>query len=304
VEDLIALHHMLENETHIVRGHRIAKSEWEKRKRLEKEFEEEEVEDPSALGVAWDIVGWDSAGEFASDVALTVATAGVGKVFKWVVKGRRAMKKLQKLKKLAKLRKARKARRLQRLTAGASKLARAVGEALKFEGLDYVLWVKKNWPQIARAYVTDELGEQLGGGDATKNKNILERLSKETVGAYVSKVLGISSSDEKKQFQTALLAFAAGASGLGKKELRRYFVMNLKRRLLTNSVYYSLRVGTGETALSAEVLVDISTKTVGEMADDFADRLIASSPLTESAIELARKAIETAVTGWIKSGLK
>jgi hypothetical protein len=44
-----------------------------------------------------------------------------------------------------------------------------------------------------------------------------------------------------------------------------------------------------------------TTKTVGEMADDFADRLIASSPLTESAIELARKAIETAVTGWIKS---
>jgi hypothetical protein len=302
-EDLVALHHMLENQTHIARGIRAAEEERKRQRRLEKEFEEEEEEEgPSALGVAWDVVGWDSAGDFALDVGLTIVTGGLGKITKIFVKGRKAKKKLDKVRKAAKARKLRKARRLERLAEGTTKLLKSMGEALdKFDAPGYVDWIKKNWKKTLRAYVTDELGEGLSGGNPAEAKTVLERLSKDAAGEYASRLLGISSSDEEKQFELAVFSYAAGMSSTGLREFRRYLAMNLRRRGLSNAIYYGARVGIGETKLSAEVLVDIAASTAGEMAQDFVNQ-IPGAPKT--LVETARKTLQNEMAGAIKSALR
>jgi len=303
LEDLVALHYMLENQTHITRGMKVAEWEMERRRSLEKEFaEEEDKEGPSALGVAWDIVGWDSAGDFALDVWLTLVTGALGKVTKVLVKGRKAKKKLEKVKKLAKLRKLRKAKRLERLLEGATKLVRSVAEALEsFEAPSYLDWIKKNWRKTLISYATDELSVVVSGGDAAEVHNLLETLSREKVQDYVSHLIGISPDDEKAQFRAAVVAYAAGPSGGGMKEFRRYLAMNLKRRGLSNAVYFGARLGVGETKLGREVAVDVAVSTAGQMAQDLVVNLVPGVP--KPLVEMAQKTVQNTVATSIKDAL-
>lgn len=304
-EDLVALHHMLENGTHVARGMEKAKGELARRKRLSDEFaEEDEIDDPSVAELAWDVVGWDSAGDFAADVTLTIVSGGIGKIAKVLVKGRKASKKLAKLNQLRKLRQARKAKRAKKLAAGANDLLRAVNGVLKAGAADHVAWIKKNWKNTARAYVTDELGEVGGeGGDPTKAKTALERYSKDRIADYVSTTIGISSDDEREQLYAAAVAFSAGLQGYGNSELSRYLRMNLKRRGLSNAVYYAVRTGTLETKLSSAVAVDLAASVAGEMAQDFVVYTTGVGAVSAAAVETARKSIQVTVANWLKDAI-
>jgi hypothetical protein len=301
-EDLISMHHMLQNQTHIAGGARAAAKEMEKRRKLEKEFEDEEEEDPGLLETAWDVVGWDSPGDFAADVLLTIFTGGLGKVTKVVVKGRKAKKKLDKVRALNKARKLRNAKRLERLVEGATRLVKAVAEQMeKFDAPTYVDWIKKNWKKTLKAYATDELGVTLSNNSSpTEAKNLLQRLSKDSVGEYVSRMIGSSSSDEASQLRAAAIAYAAGLKSTGMKEFRRYLVMNLKRRGLTNAVYYGARVSVGESNLTSSIIVDVGVSTAGEMAQDFVNQ-VPGVPTT--LVETARKSIQNNIADSIKSAL-
>ncbi|HET9444143.1 MAG TPA: hypothetical protein VFO65_12515 [Acidimicrobiales bacterium] len=304
-EDLAPLHQMLENGAHLERGRRLAAKESAAREAARAELAEEGEGEasPGALELAWDVVGWDSTEEFAADVILTVVTAGAGKVLKIVVKGRKAAKKLGRLEKLAKLRKLRKAARARKLAQGAADLVKAVKEAVAGGASDSAGWLKANWRKTARAYATDELGEWASGGDPGEAKTALERLSKDVITAYAGDVVGVSSADEKEQLGDALVAFAAGLTAIGRKDLKRYFAMNLKRRGLSNLLYYSLRVGVGETAASKDVVVDAAASTAAEMAQDLVLRLTGSGALGEAMVETARKTVQNTAGRLLKEAL-
>jgi hypothetical protein len=74
--------------------------------------------------------------------------------------------------------------------------------------------------------------------------------------------------------------------------------------LATNFVYTSLRVTAGESGLNSGTVIDIATSTVGEMADDLADRCGGFGLLGRAAIESARKTLMTAVNNWLKKAFK
>ncbi|MFI7744627.1 hypothetical protein [Kocuria rhizosphaericola] len=302
-EDLVAFHHMLTHQTHIVQGARIAEKEIARQRRLEEEFaEEDETRSPGPAEIAWDIVGWDSAGEFAADVALTLLTGGAGKVVKVLVKSRKAKKKLSKLNKLRDLRKLRKARRGKKLAKAAKALVYGVPEALRDGLVSEASWIRKNWKKTVKSYITDEIGVAAGGGDPKSSKNLLERAAKNRVSSYVEEAFGFSADREKKIFKTAKYYFAAGLKEQGVRELRRYFLLNLKRRGLAAVVFYALRLGAHETDLKAEVLVDLSGTVAGEMAEDFFNVALGiSTGIAKDAVETARKSIQTAVVGAMKS---
>lgn len=304
-EDLAPLHQMLDGGAHLERGRRVAAKEAAAREAARTELAEEEGGDgtPGALEIAWDVIGWDSTEEFAADVALTVVTVGAGKVLKIVLKARKATRKLNRLEKLAKLRKLRKAARAKKLAKGAADLASGVKEAVSGATSDGAGWLKANWRKTARAYATDELGEWAGGGDPGEAKTALERLSKDVISAYAGEVVGISSADEKEQLGDALVAFAAGLTAIGKKDLKRYFALNLKRRGLGNLLYYSLRVGVGETEVSEKVVIDAAMSTAAEMAQDLVLRLTGSAALGEAMIETARKTVQNTVGRLLKEAL-
>lgn len=299
-EDLVPLHHMLENGTHIAQGRQSAERERARRERLEDEFaDEDEVEEPGVAEQLWDVVGWDSAGEFAADVGLTIVSGGLGKIAKVVVKGRKASKKLAKLNRLRKLRKARQAERAKQLATGMTNLLRAVKDVMKSGAADHVAWVKKNWKNTARAYLTDEIGEA-GAGDATEAKTVLERYSKDRVTDFVGSTFGLSSAEEAKQLQTALLLFAVGANKQGETDLRRYFQLNLKRRGLSNTIYYAVRTGTLETKLTPAVAADLTASVAGEMAQDFVVNATGANGVDLAVLEATRKTIQVSVAGWLK----
>lgn len=305
-EDLLKLNFMLANGSHMAEGERVAIKEMKKQQKLDKMFREEEgVDSPSAARLAWQVVGWESPGDFAADMALTAVTFGAGKFIKWIVKGRRAKKQLQRARKLRQALKVRKAKRLKRLADGLKKLARNVKWVMEnFEFVDNMEWVKKNWKKVVQSYITDELGEQLGGGDATRKKNILERASKEIIAHYIATTTGATSDLEKALFKNALFGFAAGDSKWGRHKLAQYFRTNLKRRLLTNFVFAGVRVVVLETELTAATVSGVATSTAGEMADDFADRVSGFGSVGQAIIETARKALMTRVNEWIKSAFK
>ncbi len=306
-EDLIPLYDMLEKEKHIAEGYRVAQKERDRERQLEKRhdpnYEEDMEEEPSALGIAWDVVGWDSPADFAADIALTAVTFGIGKFVKWTIQGRKAKKRLDKIQKLRELRKTRKATRLKKIGDAIIKLVADIAWVLEnFEFVDHAKWVKGNWKKIAKAYITDEIGHHAGGGKAAE-KNLLERVSKDMVALYVETTLRVSSDEEGAFFKSAVLGFASGDKKWGRHKLAGYFKMNLKRRLTTNAVYEGIRVGAIESKLSANSVIKVATATVGEMADDLLNRVSGFGAVGKAAIEVARKALVTAVNAWIKRAL-
>ena len=300
-EDLAGFHQMLVNGTHLTKGAEIAERDARKRARLEEEFADESDEDAemSAADIAWDVVGWDSWGEFAGDVALTVVSGGVGKVLRVVVKGRKAQKKLAKLKKLDALHKARKAKRAKKLKTGAADLARNVTEALKSGVGENATWLKKNWKKSAQAYLTDELGVVFSSGDPGEAKTLFERVSKDRIQAYVDEHVVPSKSDEEARFRAALFAAAAGMGGLSVRDLRRYFVMNLKRRGIGNTIYYAVRMGVLESPAKAGVAADLSASIAGDMLQDVLNQFGAGGVIAVW-IESWRKALQNSVAAGVK----
>ncbi|MGZ5442172.1 MAG: eCIS core domain-containing protein [Thermoanaerobaculia bacterium] len=282
--------------------------ESEKEKRLEKMYDpdyEEDIENEAgALGIAWDVFGWDSPTDFAADVALTAVTFGIGKFIKWAIRGRKARKKLEKIRKLRALRKTRKATRLKKIGDAIIHLVADIAWVLEnFEFVEHARWVKGNWKKIAQSYITDEIGEHAGGGNAAEKKNLLERFSKDMVALYVETTLGVSSDEEKVFFKSAAFGYAAGDKKWGRRKLVGYFKMNLKRHLTTNAVYQGIRMASGESELSSSSVIDVTTFTVGEMVDDLIDRLSGFGAVGEAAIEVARKALVTTMNRWIKTAL-
>jgi hypothetical protein len=304
LEDLVPFHHLLDTGAHIKQGARLAQEEWKRQQRLERDFEDEAAPNmPSAAQFAWEVVGWTDAGDFASDVALTVVTAGAGKAVKWIVKARRAKKRLHKLRNLSQARKLRKTTRTKKLAEGAARLAAAVGDALEqIGGISYTEWVKANWKRTARRYITDELGEALGGGDVV-NKNILERISKDAVDQYVVRALRISAEVQRNRFKVALLAYAAGQPKFAFSALSTFLSTSFKRRLLGNCIFTGLHIGTFQKPLSPAAVIEIANKTVGEMLQDIADQVVGNA-IVRFGVETVRKQVETAVTNWVTTGLK
>jgi hypothetical protein len=292
VEDLIQFRHMIVNRTHL-RGAEAAASKEEKE--LEAAYDEfatlPNAEDPSTLGMVWDIVGWDSVGDFASDAVLTIATGGVGKIFKFLRKGKKARdraKKLQKLKDVAKLRKAQKmAKALESFVRLLELLGQGLTEQFK--------WVKENWQTVTRKIATDL------GAEAIKDKSVgnaasdaLSRISKEYINSLVEAHFGKSPATEKKYIRLSFIALQRGKDESARRLYEAFLMTNGRRRLLTNIIHTGLITGSKlEIPKDGGILAKIAIDTAAEMAQDIVTAVPALDKLgVKDALETGRKYLQ------------
>jgi hypothetical protein len=299
-EDLAHLKYMLENKTHIAQAERQYLQEKEQIERQIEQFEREsKVEEPGVASMVWSVVGWESGGEFAADVALTVLTGGVGKVARILGKGAKAVRRAKALQRLAKLRRA---RRLQRLGKGIETLLGAADKVLLGVADDvrsYMDFVKKNWRPIAGKIATDLTGRTVAGNLESVGATALGRINKEFIASTVESQFRMDKKEEAEVLKMARIAFVLGQPGLGRRALRRYFILNFKRRLLTNVIYYMLgRVARGQVP-TKKTLADIATATGAEMGQDFVMNLGAPA-LLEKPVEAARKSLQQKMHKWIE----
>jgi hypothetical protein len=79
--------------------------------------------------------------------------------------------------------------------------------------------------------------------------------------------------------------------------------MNLKRRGLSNAVYYGVRTGVLETAFGSAVVVDLAASVAGEMAQDLVVNATGAGGASTTVIETARKSVQVTVANWLKDAL-
>ena len=307
-EDLIEFDSVLAKGHHIIQGERLASKELQKIKAAEEDIlgimDGDEPEEPSLAGMAWDVVGWDSPGDFASDVLLTIFTGGIAKGVKAAVKLKRAKKKLDKIKILAELRKARKIQKISKIKIGLEAAITSLRGIYRINVSDVVRWSKKEWLQVGQKYVSDVFGSKLGGSDQTENKTILERLSAEKVKAYVNYVIKADSKREKNLMRVFLALKIAKKTGMADKFLHEYIKQNFKRRLFENIVYYGIKYKSeGKEVFSTEFVFSITSNTITIMTQDLVSNVYNLGQLTDFLLEVGRKSIQTAVTDWLKFDL-
>ena len=239
----------------------------------------------SGIKVFWSLFGWDSWKDFFQDLAVAVGTLGAAAALTVVMRATKlAIRVVKKSKSLKNI--------LARLTQGKAVIKKALTKSQKgrravktlerlsdrinsvLEPLNYKeVWegTKNNFRLLVENIGTDEVGNLASGHPnyVEIGQTVEKRLKKTAVQLIVESRVGLSPEREAILMNKAL-------SLAGKKAslayLRTYVILNLSRRLLTNTVYYGLLDPESfkiDYILASKVGVD----TIAEMLDDLAQNL-------------------------------
>ena len=127
------------------------------------------------------IFGWDSVGEFAADVALTIITFGASKWLRTAAKADKARRRAARIKELRKLLMARRAERAKKkLSRAAAALHLLRGDA-RSAFAEQLKWLKSNWSKVGRKILTDLTASKAQGKDLDIASTAGRRAAKEYV---------------------------------------------------------------------------------------------------------------------------
>ena len=306
-EDLIVLDDMLRLDKHVkigaIRGKREEEAAEADLARSEREEAEDRVnldDDDSLLKTAWEIFGWDSVGDFAADVALTVVTFGVGKWLRAASKAAKAARRAEKLRELRRLMKLRRAARAKRRLERAKEILDVfyggVGKAI----LEQLKWSRDNWSKVGRKIGTDIAAMIAQGSLDNLATTAARRHAKEWLNDAVMKYFGRDDKKEKRLIRLAWAAMLAGRRERALKLLRLYLVLNVRRRLVVNVLYYS-SVHAGQlTFPDAKTLKQIGASTAGEVVQDAVLAIpFLDAPVVKDSVEMLRKFLVKEIEGMI-----
>jgi hypothetical protein len=295
VDDITPFAHTLDTKRHIQIGEARAAHEEEDLDRERERLEELASEDdgPGVLSTVWSIVGWESWTDFAADVALTVATGGLGKVIGVGAKTARAANRMRKIKRTRRGMKA--AMRSKKLASLAGRLARLASKArdvattAAVEQRDFLV---NNWPRLRRKIETDLLAELTTGDQKGLSSTALQRVEKEIVASWVEGTYP-TREDEERAVGLAAVAAVSGSWDIATRQLGLFFKMNLRRRGLTNVIHQMLRA-TGRLEPSVGgILKEAAISTAFESAQDLVSGLPGLDDDTgKTLVEAIRKIIQ------------
>jgi hypothetical protein len=309
VDDLDQWDIMLNNKMYVKHGEADAKREEEKLKAsgegIRNEMEQLKDEEPGILETIWSVVGWDDFGDFLIDAALTVGTAGAGKVARGAYKAKKARKIAHARKAI---RMARRMKRVQKVKQLGEAAKTAVTAIKKDPGKvkDMAQWVLENSSSVGRKIITDFIANSSAtattGKDQSQSSVITARPRKEYIQYMVDQYLGLNSDLAKDYVQMMFWAYATGRKDSGNRLLHAFLSVALKRRGLANLIHSTINyTGKLDFPDSVEDLkatgVDIANtavSTAGEMLQDFVMALPyfdEYKSILEPMIETARKTL-------------
>jgi len=307
-EDLSSLTYMMARGKHIEIGGLRAQKMGESFEADLAEYEAEEAEslvnlasDDSVLKTAWDIFGWDSVGEFAGDVALTIITFGASKWLRTAAKADKARRRVARIKELRKLLMARRAERAKKkLSRAAAALHLLRGDA-RSALAEQLKWLKSNWSKVGRKIATDLAASKAQGKDLDITSTAGRRAAKEYVNASVMAHFGKDDKYERRVLQMGWAKQLKGKDELAKTLYAAYFMLNVRRRLLVNAIYYTA-VETGKLELpSGETLRRIAVSTVGECIQDLITAVpVFALPVIKDGVETLRKYLVKEIEGIVQ----
>ncbi len=310
VEDLSLLDDMLGRGTHVEKGEQQAAQE---ERELEAAYDEFADDDEpglweglfdivtlkgfrDAVSGVWEVVGWESKGDFAKDVAVTGLTGGLGKVFRGMRKGKKMRSRMKAVKRARRAAKARKGQKAIESAQLLGHLAALIGEAASLFG-DQLKWARSNWDSLARKIVTDVGGEAIGGDVRQVPSAVLSRLRKEQINEVVERMLDTGPSEERRTLRMAFGALRAKKEASARRLTRVYLGANGRRRLVTNMVHIGItKTGRLELPVDPKVVGQIANTTVLEMVQDMVTAIpLFELPIAKDAVETARKALEQVI---------
>ena len=118
----------------------------------------------------------------------------------------------------------------RRPAPAARRRAEAFAEQLK--------WLKSNWSKVGRKILTDLTASKAHGNDLDIASTAGRRAAKEYVNASVMAHFGKDDKYERRVLQMAWAKQFKGKDELAKTLYAAYFMLNVRRRLLVNAIYY------------------------------------------------------------------
>lgn len=297
-EDVELFISVLDNKAYLKTARVKVEREMEAAKAAADKMSEAEVEEEESIaGMVWSVVGCDSLGECAADVALTALTGGVGKGAKVLVKGARAVKKVRKVKKVVKSAAHLGKTLVKGLKTGKNlaKFYKMVKGVLPDAFQTFAKWLAKDWKKVVRKISTDLIANIYTGDTTSAGTVSVARVNKEFIGHIVDKELGVNKPDPMLM-TVALVNIVKGND----KPIFRYFVKSyvmesLKYRFVVNMIFENLRDVAGLTDDSTMKRIFIAT--IAEVAEDVVVTIpgIDSSEIKQYGVQVARKTIANIV---------
>ena len=307
-EDFASLTLMMAKGTHIKEGGRRAEKAQQVFEADLAQYEADEAaslvnlaDDDSVLKTAWQIFGWDSVGEFAADVGLTIITFGLAKWIRAGAKAAKARRRAQRIKELRALLTARRAERAKKKVSRGLEMVRLLRGGARDAFREQLKWLKENWTKVGRKVGTDVAAGVLQGKNPKLASTATRRAAKEYINASVMQMLGKDEKYEKRLLRLAWAAQFAGKDEKARKLTHVYLLLNIRRRLLVNTIYYgSVEAGKLELDLQNLPLRKIAVATVGECVQDMITAVpVFDLPGVKDVIETARKYIAKEVEGLV-----
>ncbi len=307
-EDLSPLTYMMVRGKHIEIGGLRAQRMGESFEADLAEYEAEEsaslvnlAGDDSVLKAAWDVFGWDSVGEFAADVALTIITFGASKWLRTAAKADKLRRRAARIKELRKLLMARRAERAKKKISRAAAALHLLRGDVRGAFAEQLKWLKSNWSKVGRKILTDLTASRAHGNDLDIASTAGRRAAKEYVNASVMAHFGKDDKYERRVLQMAWAKQFKGKDELAKTLYAAYFMLNVRRRLLVNAIYYGA-VETGKLeAPSGQTLRKVAVATVGECLQDLITAIpVFDLPVIKDGVESLRKYLVKEVEGLVQ----
>ena len=272
------------------------------------EYESEEAEslvnlasDDSVLKTAWQVFGWDSVGEFAADVALTIITFGISKWLRTAAKAAKAKRRMDRIKELRKLLMARRAERAKKKVSRALAALHLLRGDARSAFAEQLKWLKSNWSKVGRKILTDMAAGKAQGKDFDVASTAGRRAAKEYVNASVMAHFGKDDKYERRVLQMGWAKQFKGKDDLARTLYAAYFMLNVRRRLLVNAIYYGA-VETGKLEPpSGDTLRRIAIATVGECVQDLITAIpVFDLPVVKDGVETVRKYLVKEIEGLVQ----
>jgi hypothetical protein len=307
-EDLAPLTYMMVRGKHIEIGGLRAQRMGESFEADLAEYESEEAAslvnlagDDSVLKTAWDVFGWDSVGEFAADVALTIITFGASKWLRTAAKADKLRRRAARIKELRRLLMARRAERAKKKITRAAAALHLLRGDVRGAFAEQLKWLKSNWSKVGRKVLTDLTASKAQGSDLDIAGTAGRRAAKEYVNASVMAHFGKDDKYERRVLHMAWAKQFKGKDELAKTLYAAYFMLNVRRRLLVNAIYYGA-VETGKLEFpDGHTLRRIAVATVGECVQDLITAIpVFDLPVIKDGVESLRKYLVKEIEGLVQ----
>ncbi|TAE46344.1 MAG: hypothetical protein EAZ89_20250, partial [Bacteroidetes bacterium] len=296
--DVLPLYNYLSDKKHMKSARGIVEREMKEGREAVDELSTREVSDkPGFFETAWSILGCDSVGECAIDVALIAMTAGSAKVVKTAAKGAKATRKVRKAKKVVKS-VGNFGKAIHKVLDSAKTLAKfaslaksAIVDTLKYYGF----WVKETWKGISgivSKISTDLIATHTtGDGDETP-EIVARRIAKEEVATLVGSKIGLKKGDPM-DVRVALVFLAQKKYRPAEALIRTFLMDSLTYRTTVNTAFESIQAATPLTK-GNEILKRVFISTVGEVSQDLVSAIpfVDKSGLAKYLVEAARKSVQ------------